>query len=263
MGRFGSERGWAKEILLMLVGGVLGALATWHFLVPPNDFPAVAERLSRSVVLVWYQADSGWASYGTAFAVDDAGHFLTCAHVVHGMKEVTVAAPSPGGEKNYRARVVVEELDIDAALLEVEELRLPPVRFGSSAAVKLGDDVALVGFPLGYTVNADLVPSLAAGHIAALPEWRVAPSAPRLPMLQVDASVALGQSGSPLFLRGTGEVVGMMKSHIRVPGLVESRDDVRGSLESIPDELVFQAGIGLALPADALAEFLRENGVAP
>ncbi|MFH1279553.1 MAG: serine protease [Candidatus Eisenbacteria bacterium] len=262
MARLENRRGFAKEILLVLVGGGLGALVGWRIAAPPSgDFPEVARRVSESVVLVWYQDDSGWSNYGTAFAVDGEGHFLTCAHVVPGRLSVTVAVPSPGGEVNHRARVVAVNPDIDAAILQVEDLRLPPLVFGSSREAVVGEEVAITGFPLGYTVNADLTPSLAAGHVAALPEWRAGENGPRIPMIQVDASVALGQSGSPLFRRRTGVVLGMMKSHIRVPGLVESREDVLGAIEAIPEEIVDQAGIGLALPADELRRFLAENGI--
>lgn len=262
MAGIGNRRGWAKEILLVLIGAALGGVAGWRIAAPPSgDLREVARRAGESVVLVWYQDSSGWSSYGTAFAVDGEGHFLTCAHVVADRRSVTVAVPSPGGEVNHRARVIAVDREIDAAILHVEDLRLPPLLFGTSRDAAVGDEVALAGFPLGYTVNADLTPSLAVGHVAARPEWRIGSGAPRIPMLQIDASVAVGQSGSPLFSQRTGRVLGMMKSHIRVPGLVESREDVLGAVESIPKELVDQAGIGLALPADMLRRFLADHGI--
>jgi len=259
----GKSGGWARDTVLVIVAFAAGMVAGHRLFAPSGpSFAEVAERLGRSVGLVWYHDDSGWASYGTCFAVDDAGHLLTCAHVVHGRKEVTVAVPTVSGEKNLTARVIAEDLDLDAAILMIEEPGLTPVRFGSSGGVHVGEEVAISGFPLGYTVNADLTPSLTAGHIAAIPEWRVRPGSMRIRMLQVDASIAAGQSGSPLFLRSTGEVVGMMKSQIHVPGLVGSAEDIRDVTEAIPEELAAQNGIGLALPADGLRAFLAENGVA-
>ncbi len=262
MGGPGKSGGRARDVILVIVAFAAGMVAGHRLFAPSGpSFAEVAERLGRSVGLVWYHDASGWASYGTCFAVDSAGHLLTCAHVVHGRKEVTVAIPTGSGERNLPARVVAEDLDLDAAILLIDEPALAPVRFGLSGRVVVGEEVALSGFPLGYTVNADLTPSLTAGHVSALPEWRVRPGSMRTRMLQIDASIAAGQSGSPLFLRSTGEVVGMMKSHIHVPGLVESVEDIRDVTEAIPKELAAQTGIGLALPADGLRAFLAKNGV--
>ena len=228
---------------------------------PTEDLPGRVETISRSVALVWYQAPGGWLNCGTAFAVDGEGLLLTCSHLVHGRETVTVALPSPEGERNVRARVIAEDPNVDAALLRMEEGGPPPVPLGRSEGVRVGEEVGFVGYPLGYTVNAHVTPTLTMGHVAAKPHWRVRADAPRIPMIQVDASIAVGNSGSPLFLTGTGEVVGMMKSQLRVPGNVMEREDLLGWVETIPEELAPHAGIGLAIPIDQLREFLEENGV--
>ncbi len=226
--------------------------------------PTLADRvesISREVVLVWYQDEkTGFSSYGSGFAVDSIGHILTCAHVVKDQKLVTVALSEHGLESNYPARVVVVDLYLDAALLITDAPGLKGLPLGRSATVRAGDETGFIGFPLGYTVDAGFGPSLAVGYVAARRRWRVHPAAPPLSMIQVDGTVAIGTSGSPLFLVDTGEVVGMMKSHVRTPGPVASEDDVIGEIESVPEQMASSAGIGLALPIDALARFVERNG---
>jgi len=257
----GRMQGRGRTWLLFIAAFALGLLLGRALLPEPPSATGHAEEIARSVALVWYQGEGGWTHYGTAFSVDDEGRLLTCAHVVHGREAVTVAIPTPEGEKNVRAAVVAEDISIDAAILQMEEGRIPPVRFGESGAVRVGEEIAFAGFPLGYTVSADLFPSVVMGHVSAVPEWRVHPEAPRIRMFHLDASVAIGHSGSPLISRRTGKVIGMVKSHIHVPGPVVSTEDVLGEVESIPEKMAALTGIGIALPSDRLVAFLRENGI--
>lgn len=227
-----------------------------------TELPDIVEELTRSVVLIWFQdAETGFTSYGTGFVIDGKGHVLTCAHVVADRIRVTVAIPTEGAELNYPATIVAIDPRVDSAILRIDATDLPPIAFGSSADVRAGEEVGFVGFPLGYTVESTLGPSLTMGYVASVRPWRVVPSGPPLPMIQIDGNVTIGTSGSPLFRRDTGEVIGMMKSHVRTPGPVLSKEDVLGEIQSIPKEMALSAGIGLALPIDAIARFVEESGV--
>jgi S1-C subfamily serine protease len=240
--------------------GAIAALAIWSVLAKRDRLVPLARELGASVALVWFQDDSGFTGSGTAFAVGD-GYFLTCAHVVGEREKVTLAIPSEGGERNVSARVVATDPGIDAMLLRADDPGLRPVELGRAAGVHPGEEVLFAGFPLGYTVHADLLPSVSVGHVSSLPEWRVTPGGPRIPIIQIDALVSLGNSGSPLVRTSTGEVIGMLKSHIHVPGLVGSDEDILDIVQSIPPELAGRAGIGIALPADSLRAFLARHGV--
>ncbi|MFH1681600.1 MAG: serine protease [Candidatus Eisenbacteria bacterium] len=251
---------WKARVLFL---SALGLFLLCVSLPSRDRLVPLAGRAASSVVLVWYQDDRGVANYGTAFAVDGSGHFLTCAHVVRGREEVTIAIPSPEGERNIAARIVASEPALDAALLEAEESGVPPAPLGSAKGIRAGESVLFAGFPMGYTVNADLEPSVNFGHVSALPRWRVAKGGRRIPIVQIDASVSLGHSGSPLFRVSNGKVVGMLKSHVHVPGLVGSNEDVLDFVESIPPELAGRSGLGIALPADSLRRFLERHGVRP
>lgn len=249
--------------MLGALAGALAALALSSGFWKPSGLVGLAREASDSVALVWFHEESGYTGAGTAFAIDDEGRFLTCAHVIGDRREVTLAVPSPEGERNVTARVIARDPELDAALLEAKGLDLRPARLSRAADVRPGEEVLFAGFPLGYTVQTDLLPSVNVGHVSSLPRWKVSAGGPRIPIIQIDALVSLGNSGSPLYRASTGEVIGMLKSHIHVPGLVGSGEGVLDIVQSIPPELAGRAGIGVALPADSLRAFLERNGAKP
>lgn len=239
------------------------ALLTIPVIAPAyTDISDIAEGMAESVVLIWYQeADRDFASYGTGFAIDTLGHILTCDHVIANRKSVTVAFPVNGRERNFPAEIVARNPAIDTAILKIDYAGLKPVQIGDSSGLRMGSFLAFVGYPLGYTVEAELAPSLTTGYVSALRKWRVMPAGPRLRMIQIDCTVAIGTSGSPVFDPNTGAVIGMMKSHIRTAGMVLHDEDVLGAIQQLPQELAVSAGIGLALPIDPIAGFVLASGV--
>ena len=251
------RRGGISTVIALLLCCAAPSRAT-------TEFPDIVEEISKSVVLIWFQdVETGFTSYGTGFFIDTTGHVLTCAHVVAEKKRVTVAIPTDGGELNYSAKIVAIDPRVDAAILEIEPTGTHPLPLGTSRNVRAGEEVGFIGFPLGYTIESNLGPSLTMGYVSSVRTWRVVPSGPPLSMIQVDGTVAIGTSGSPLFRRDTGEVIGMMKSHVRTPGPVLSNEDVLGEIQSIPKEMALSAGIGLALPIDAITRFIEQSGVVP
>lgn len=247
---------------MLAIAVVLFRGGALHAEPPVESLPDRVESISRSVVLVWFQeSDRGYASYGTGFALDTLGHILTCAHVVQEKSMVTIAVPTGDKEINYPASVIAVNLDLDAAILKVEGVSLQGLRINDKPPVRPGEQVGFVGYPLGYTVDTSFGPSLTIGYVSAVRKWRVSPTSPKIPMIQVDGTVAIGTSGSPLFRIDSGEVVGMMKSHVKTPGPIASRENVLGAIEAVPDELATYAGIGLALPMSHLADFIERSGV--
>jgi serine protease Do len=119
-----------------------------------------------------------------------------------------IAVEFPTGEV-LNARVVSSEPAADVALLQLERPpdRLVVARLGDSDAVQVGDEVFVVGAPLGISH------SLAVGHISA----RRSPGRDPADMglaeyFQTDAMINRGDSGGPLF-NMAGEVIGLV-SHI-------------------------------------------------
>lgn len=90
--------------------------------------------------------------------------------------------------------------------------RVPHIDLGNSEHVREGDEVGIIGFPLGLTLAQDqrlrqLTPIAQKGVVAATLPWS---GVPNPHAFQLDINVNPGSSGSPLFLAETGEVVGVV-----------------------------------------------------
>jgi len=146
------------------------------------------------------------AGLGSGVLVSPDGQVLTAAHVVQ-IADVIVVEFLTG--EFLQARVVSSDPSADVALLQLERAPKAPLtaRLGDSDAVQVGDEVFVVGAPLGISH------SLTVGHIsarrdAAGPLGRMSPAE----FFQTDAAINPGDSGGPLF-NMSGEVVGIV-SHI-------------------------------------------------
>lgn len=104
----------------------------------------VAARAQRSIVKVVGTAQScGKVLEGTGFVFADR-RIMTNAHVVGGVDEPTVQI---GGEgKLYDAKVVLYDWQRDIAVLDVPDLKAPPLAFTDEDA-RSGDGAIVAGFP--------------------------------------------------------------------------------------------------------------------
>ncbi|HET6690399.1 MAG TPA: trypsin-like peptidase domain-containing protein [Miltoncostaeaceae bacterium] len=157
---------------------------------------AVYRAASPSVVLV----DAGDRT-GSGFLVDDRGHVVTNAHVVGDRTAVHVDL----GGRRVEAVVRGVEPSVDVAVLTLSGSRgdVPPLRFGDSARVRIGDPVVAIGAPFG------LNGSLSSGIVSGLRRQIDSPNGFAIPgVIQTDAALNPGNSGGPL-LDADGRVVGM------------------------------------------------------
>ena len=198
-------------------------LATLVTLVPPAPAGAqvvgdVFRRVSPSVVVIRSRgrdvAESGLVRFGevgSGVLISADGKVMTAAHVVQAMDEINVEFI--GGE-TVPARVVASEPAADLSLLQLE--RVPAgvkvARLANSSAVRVGDQVLVVGAPYGLSY------SLSVGYVSA----RWAPNTvyrafPLAEFLQTDATINTGNSGGPMF-NLAGEVVGIVSHNISKGG---------------------------------------------
>jgi serine protease Do len=168
------------------------------------------------------------SSLGSGFIVDgNEGIIVTNNHVIDGAEEIQVNLHD--GSK-LKAEVLGKDTKTDIALLKVTpKTPLKAVKFGSSAAIRVGDWVMAIGNPFG------LGGSVTVGIISA--KARNINSGPYDDYLQTDASINKGNSGGPLF-NMDGEVVGVNTAIISPTG---------GSI-----------GIGFAVPADTVAPVVHQ-----
>ncbi len=135
---------------------------------------------------------------GSGFVIDAKGLVVTNAHVVDGVREVSVKL-SDGRE--LPATVVGRDAKTDLAVLHIKGGgRFPTVQWGDSDQVRVGEDVVAVGSPfgLGNTVTKGIVSG----------RGRAIGAGPYDDFLQIDAPINSGNSGGPLF-DATGRVVGI------------------------------------------------------
>ncbi|TAJ09980.1 MAG: trypsin-like serine protease [Nitrospirae bacterium] len=146
------------------------------------------------------------AGMGSGVLISADGKVMTAAHLVQTADEVT--AHFQTGEV-VKAKVVTSEPSADVALLQLE--RVPPhtevARLGNSDEAQVGDQVFVVGAPLG------LGHTLTVGHISARhkPKTMYGGLA-QAEFFQTDAAINQGNSGGPMF-NMAGEVIGIV-SHI-------------------------------------------------
>ncbi len=134
---------------------------------------------------------------GSGFIISVDGYVLTNAHVVNDATEVTVVL---GDEREFKAKVVGSDRRTDVALLKIEADKLPAAKIGDPGQTRVGDWVAALGSPFGFTQT------LTAGIVSA--KSRALPNEAYVPFIQTDAALNPGNSGGPL-LNTRGEVIGI------------------------------------------------------
>lgn len=110
---------------------------------PPSDKVARdpdVRSARASVLKIRGENDCGRGVEGTGF-VYSPGRIMTNAHVVAGVDEPTVLV----GDQEVPARVVLYDPNLDVAVLAVEGLGRPFLRFDKTA--EAGDDAAVLGYP--------------------------------------------------------------------------------------------------------------------
>jgi len=139
---------------------------------------------------------------GTGVIVHPNGYILTAEHVVSNARRIVVVTP---GEFRAPAIVVSADPDHDLALLKIETVGLSEAPLGYAGAVRLDQEVFVVGFPFGLREV-----TISRGRITALRAKGVKR------VFQVDAAINPGSSGGPVFNRH-GEVVGIVATKFRHP----------------------------------------------
>ena len=181
----------------------------------------------------------GPSSSGTGFVVERrAGYVLTNKHVVRSCRQVKVRVD---GGKSRVATIQALDPDDDLALLRVSLPAGPSAAFRDDPAIRPGDDVVAVGFPLAGLL-ADQV-NVSTGTVNAL-----AGLYNDLHMLQMSTPVQPGSSGGALF-DASGNVVGVVVTKLNARVVAEETGD-------IPQNVNF------AVKAEVAREFLKQQGVA-
>lgn len=170
--------------------------------------------------------DQKFASLGSGFVVRSDGFIVTNNHVIQDSTNIQVTFPSG---KKYKAVIYATDKQTDLALLKIEAVDLPALKFSDSSKARAGDWVIAIGNPfgLGGTVSSGIIS--ATGRDINI--------GPFNDFIQTDAAINHGNSGGPM-INTKGEVLGINTAIISQSG---------GSI-----------GIGFAVPANAMKNVISQ-----
>lgn len=166
-----------------------------------NLIPSVA----KGVVLI-HAANSGEVSEnsGTGFFIDQRGYVLTNEHVIHGKNHIVVTLHD---RTDQAASVVAADQGMDIAILKLSgAFSAPALSLGDSDAIRLGDAVYVLGFPLESKLGSAL--TVTNGLVSSIRQRKGEP------WFQISAAVNPGNSGGPLIRADSGAVVGVVTSKL-------------------------------------------------
>ncbi len=168
-------------------------------------------------------------SLGSGVILSADGYVVSNYHVVGMATEIRVVTTD---RREYSAQVVLGDQESDIAILRLEEAaKLPHLNFRDSDQVEVGELALAIGNPfgVGQTVSS--------GIISGLARTGTATGNARGYFIQTDAPINPGNSGGALI-------------------------DVNGDLIGINTSILTRSGgsngIGFAIPANLVAEFLRQ-----
>lgn len=221
-------------------------------------------------------------SVGTGF-LHKSGRIITAEHVIRGCNDPELILSNL---TKIKTRVVALDPVLDLAILEPEfPVAAPAMALSASSNFAIGAHVSTWGYPGGYQGAA---PMLSAGYLAAMDAHLIAGRT--VSKWVVNAAFNSGNSGGPLLLIETGEVIGVVSSKLapisiaaqQAFAVLESNQSgvcynqtlsdgtTRTLVESqivalIMNELRSQVQlvIGYAVLLDDLRVFLTANGVNP
>jgi S1-C subfamily serine protease len=149
---------------------------------------------------------------GSGVLITEDGKVITAAHVVQTADEVEVVF-FDGGVAS--AKVLSTDPRADVALIKlVDELPASahPRPLGDSARARIGEEILVVGAPMGVTQT------LTVGHISARRTFpKELHGLVQLELLQTDAAINTGNSGGPMFNQA-GEVIGIVSRMLSKSG---------------------------------------------
>lgn len=183
-------------------------LYLFHFYVNAQDVSELFEQLDPSVVTIEaaeYKIKnlqlSTFVGLGSGVIISTDGLILTASHVVESANKVTVKLQNG---TSFPADVLSSSTAADVALLKLRivPLNLKTVKLGISNTSKIGEQIIIIGAPLG------LEHSLSVGHISRKLKKMIT-NGEMASFIQTDASINHGNSGGPMF-NMNGKLIGIV-----------------------------------------------------
>ena len=139
---------------------------------------------------------------GSGVVVSSDGYIVTNNHVVDGATNIKVTLAN---KTTYDATVVGTDEKTDIAVVKINATGLTPAVFGDSSQIVVGQDVVVIGNPLG-----SLGGSVTKGIVSAL-DRQITIDNQTMTLLQIDAAVNPGNSGGGAF-DAKGNLIGIVNA---------------------------------------------------
>lgn len=225
----------------------------------------IIEKNQNSIVLIDVQIPGEGTQRkisvrGTGFIISPDGKFVTCGHVYKQIPEnekqyLGVSVMGKTDEKNilhydrFGVRLLKIDEENDFALMQIvsdkNDFKVID-KIGDSEKVKEGDEVLFIGYPLAteflsmgfgitMTTNQCIISSIKRRGIDG-----------SLHFFLIDTHTNNGSSGSPVFSKNTGEVIGIVSG--KISARIPTPD---GKILDIP------ANIGICRPAKYIENLLK------
>ena len=147
-----------------------------------------------------------YENFGSGFVIEESGYIITANHVINAAKGIKIIVD----KFNYNARVIINDPDIDLAVLKIDT-SLPAIGF-HHLSVRLSQPVIALGFPNPLEYGSSI--SVAEGAINSLTGYQDDSR-----HYQISSLVDRGFSGGPLIDERSGGVVGVIaqqhKRHVK------------------------------------------------
>jgi len=180
-------------------------------------------------------------SEGSGFFIRSDGYIITNRHVIAEADKLSVRTKDG---RNFPARVIGADDTTDIAVIKIDARDLPPLEFGDSDALKVGQLVCAIGTPY----NQDF--SFTCGWVSGKGRTNLlGPTSQSIlyeDYIQTDAFINPGNSGGPLF-DVEGKVIGM---NTLINGVG------RGLAFAIPSNILRQIGNELIMTGRVIRPWL-------
>lgn len=211
--------GWCSSVvlgLLILVAGGAGTSAA------DVSTAAVMREMLSSTAQVVVVRENGGRRAGSSIVIT-AGNgsgkavLITAAHVLTPVMPQEIRAVTPLRGNAVPARLIAIDEEADLAILETDQLDAKPISFAAESA--LGDQIWVTAFPWGgrATVVSGMVSQIDWDRSETESEYPFSG-----PPALIDATVSHGMSGGGVFDRGSGRLIGIVRSHrsvnVTLPG---------------------------------------------
>ncbi|WP_017444341.1 S1 family peptidase [Gayadomonas joobiniege] len=253
------------------------ALLFFIFFVQPRALSAntlmdVIQQIKPSIVGIGFYSPLSQPRAkltGTGFVVGDGSLIATNYHVIQDILkpekkegQSLVVFVGKGAHANYQQVTLVNfDKTYDLALLRLADQTLAPVTlYNDNHLVAEGSEIALTGFPMGFVLGLYpvthrgivsshsplIIPLPNSGQLTAAAIKRL--KDPYL-IYQLDATVYPGNSGSPVYLSQSGEVIAVV-----------NKTFVQGNKENLLKE---PSGMTYAIPIKHLKALLAKANKSP